>query len=78
MAALREVWESGRIVPLEFIPAGDEDVVVPVRLHLVSRTDGQTISANAAHVWTLRSHKVVRHCAFQTRAEPLDSVGLSE
>src|SRR4029079_162980 len=46
----REGVESGRIEPLEFIPTGDE-VVVPVRLAFVSRTDRQVLTANAAHVW---------------------------
>jgi uncharacterized protein len=75
VAALQEVWESGRIEPLEFIPAGDE-VVVPVRLSLVSRTDRQEVTANAAHVWTLRDGKVIRHCAFQTKADALQAAGL--
>jgi len=74
---LREVWESGRVEPLEFIPAGDE-VVVPVRLVFVSRTDHQAVPANAAHVWRLRGGKVIRHCAFQTKAEALEAVGLRE
>ncbi len=77
VARLREVWESGRIEPLEFIPAGEE-VVVPVRLVFISRTDHQTLTANAAHVWTLRNGKVLRHCAFQTKAEALEAVGLPE
>jgi ketosteroid isomerase-like protein len=74
---LREVWESGRIEPLEFIPAEDQ-VVVPVRLHLVSRTHGETTTANAAHVWTLRGGKVIRHCVFQSKAEALEAAGLRE
>ena len=76
-AGLREVWESGRIEPLEFIPAGEE-VVVPVRLDLVSKTDRQLVTANAAHLWTLRDGRVIRHCAFQTKAEALEAAGLSE
>jgi ketosteroid isomerase-like protein len=77
IASMREVWESAHIVPLEFIPEG-EVVIVPVQLEMVSRTDSQTVTANAAHVWTVRSGKVVRHCVFQTRAEALEAAGLSE
>jgi len=76
-ARLAEVWESGRAEPAEFIATGDE-VVVPVRLHLVSRTQGNTVTANAAHVWTLREGKIIRHRAFQTKAEALEAVGLRE
>jgi len=74
-ARLREVWESGRIEPLEFIPTGDE-VVVPVRLAFVSRTDRQVLTANAAHVWTLRDGRVIRYCVFQTKAEALEALRL--
>ena len=77
VAALREVWESARIVPLEFILEG-ELVVVPVRLEMVSRSDRQTITANAAHIWTLRDGKVIRHRVFQSKAEALEAAGLSE
>ena len=77
VAGLREVWESGRFEPLAFIPAGDE-VVVPVRLFLVSRTDRQVVTANAAHLWRLRDLKVIRYCVFQTKGEALEAAGLSE
>jgi ketosteroid isomerase-like protein len=76
-ARLREVWESGRIEPLEFIATGDE-VVVPVRLVLVSRTEHQSVTANAAHVWTLRDGQVIRHCVFQTKDDALEAAGLRE
>jgi ketosteroid isomerase-like protein len=77
IASLREIWESGRIEPVEFIPNGD-DVIVPVRLSFISRTHGQEMTANAAHVWTLRGGKVTRHCVFQTKAEALEAAGLPE
>jgi ketosteroid isomerase-like protein len=77
VGSLREVWESARIVPLEYIAEG-EVVVVPVRLEMVSRTDRQSVTANAAHVWTLSGGKIVRHCAFQTRAEALEAAGLKD
>ena len=77
VAGLGEVWESGRIEPLEFIPTNDE-IVVAVRLHLVSRTHGQEMTAKAAHVWTLREGKIIRHCVFQTKAEALEAAGLRE
>jgi ketosteroid isomerase-like protein len=74
VASLRDVWKSARIVPLEYIPAGE--VVVPVRLEMVSRTDSEAVTANAAHVWTLSGGKIVRHCVFQTRAEAIGAAGL--
>jgi ketosteroid isomerase-like protein len=76
-ANLREVWESGRIEPLEFI-RGEDEIVVPVRLRFVSKTHGQAMTANAAHVWTLRDGKIVRHRVFQTKTEALEAAGLPE
>jgi ketosteroid isomerase-like protein len=76
-ARLLEVWQTGQIEPVEFIPWAD-GVVVPVRLRLVSRTHGETMTANAAHLWTLRRGKIVRHIAFQTKAEALEAAGLPE
>ena len=74
-ARLLEVWESGHIEATEFIATGDE-VVVPVRLRLVSRTHGKTMTANAAHVWTVSEGKVIKHRGFQTKADALAAVGL--
>src|SRR5215208_4465059 len=74
---LAAVWESGSVEPAEFIATGDE-VVVPVRLHFVSRSQGNAVTATGAHVWTLREGKIIRHCAFQTKAEALEAVGLRE
>ena len=74
VAALQEVWASGQITPLEFVPLGCH-VVVPVRLSLTSRTDRQTITANAAHLWTLGDGKVTRHCVFQSKAGALEAAG---
>ena len=45
-ARLAEVWESGSAEPAEFIATRDE-VVVPVRLHFVSRSQGNAVTANA-------------------------------
>lgn len=77
VARLQEVWESGRVEPTEFIATRDE-VVVPVRLHLVSRTHGETLTADAAHVWTFRDGKIIVHRAFQTKADALEAAGLQE
>lgn len=75
---MREQWETMRIEPQEFIVAGDDVVVVPVRLVGVGRQSGAETTANAAHVWTLRDGKVIRQTTFQTRAEALKAAGLSE
>jgi len=62
----------------DFSVAAAIEVVVPVRLHLVSRTHRKEMTANAAHVWTFREGKIVRHCVFSTKADALAAAGLSE
>ncbi len=69
IASLREIWESGRIEPLEFIET-HEQVVVPVHLYLVSRTHGVTINANAAHLWTLAEARSSGIVPFRRRPKP--------
>jgi ketosteroid isomerase-like protein len=72
LAKLREVWRSGRIEPLDYV-AVDDAVVVPVRLHLDSRTHGQTMQAHAAHVWTVRDGRIVRWTLFQSKEDALQA-----
>ena len=54
---------------MEFLPVDDDVVVVPVQLRLESRTQGETVTANAAHVVTVRARKVSRFCIFQTNEQ---------
>jgi ketosteroid isomerase-like protein len=75
---LREQWETIRIEPQDFIIAGDDVVVVPVRLVGVGKQSGAETTANAAHLWTFRDGKVIRQTTFQTKAEALEAAGLSE
>jgi ketosteroid isomerase-like protein len=75
---MREQWETMRIEPQDFIIAGDDVVVVPVRLVGVGKQSGAETTANAAHLWTFRDGKVIRQTTFQTTAEALEAAGLSE
>jgi ketosteroid isomerase-like protein len=77
IAFLREAWANQRLEPEEFIEAAD-DVVVPVRLVSTGRGSGLTVHARAAWVATLRGGKIARLTVYQSRAEALEAVGLSE
>ena len=77
MAVLRQQWATVRVEPEEFVDAGD-DVVVSVRLVGIGKQSGAETTGHAAHVWTFREGKVVRHTVFQTMAEALKAAGLSE
>jgi ketosteroid isomerase-like protein len=75
---LREQWQTIRVEPQDFIIAGDDVVVVPVRLIGVGKQSGAETTANAAHLWILRDGKVIRQTTFQTKPEALEAAGLSE
>jgi ketosteroid isomerase-like protein len=74
---LRGMWKRQRFEPSEFIPAGADQVVVPLRLVSVGRDEIETV-AQVAVVATLRAGSVTHVKAFQSKAEALEAVGLRE
>jgi ketosteroid isomerase-like protein len=74
---LRGMWKRQQVEPLEFIPFGEAQVIVPIRLVSVGRDDVETV-ARAAVVVTVREHKIAHLKPFQSKAEALAAVGLSE
>jgi ketosteroid isomerase-like protein len=77
MAFLREAWANQRLEPEEFIEAGNQ-VVIPVKIASTGRGSGMTIQARAAWVTTFRGSKIARMTVYQSRAEALEALGLSE
>jgi ketosteroid isomerase-like protein len=71
-----ETFESNRVVPDEFIEAG-EQVVVPQTGYLRGR-DGIEVTARIALVWTFRDGAIVRICLYQQKQEALEAAGLRE
>jgi hypothetical protein len=71
------MWKSQRYEPEEFIPVGDDQVVVPQRIVSVGR-DGVEVVAHTAPLFTLRGGKVIGWKNFQSKAEALEAAGLSE
>jgi ketosteroid isomerase-like protein len=68
-------WGRFRLVPEEFIDAGDQ-VVVLSRVHAALKDDRGEISDIQADVITLRDGKIVRLESFDGRADALAAVGL--
>ena len=73
LSLVRQMWERFRFEPEEYIPAGEEQVVVPIRITAVGR-DGIETVAHSAVVYTVRSGKLARAKAFQNKADALESV----
>ena len=72
-----EMWETQRFEPIEFIPAGADQVVVVVRTTSVGREGIETVAHNG-NLYTLRGGSIVRVKTFQTKEEALEAVGISE
>ena len=68
-------WETIDMTPEEIIPAGDEEVVVMVRVRLRGR-DGIEVEATGPHVQTWRDGRLARYRLFQERDDALAAVGL--
>ena len=77
LALIREQWATMRLEPQDFVDSEDT-VAVSIRLVGVGKESGVETTADAAHVWTFRDGKIIRHTTFQTMAEALEAAGLSE
>ena len=66
-------WQEGE----KFIEAGD-DVVVLTRLHGRLKGSEREVQSKAADVWTFDEGRAVRFRSYDSRAEALEAVGLSE
>jgi hypothetical protein len=73
----RGMWKRQQIEPQEFIPVGEDQVIVPVRILSVGRDEVETV-AHAAALMTVREHKVTQLKSFQSKAEAVEAAGLSE
>jgi len=76
LGGMREIWESARLEPQEFIEAGDL-VVVPLTMHGRGR-DGIEVVARLTFVWTIRNGAIERMVMYQSRQDAIEAVGLSE
>jgi uncharacterized protein len=72
-----EAFEGLRVDPEELIDA-DDLVVAVVRLHGRVRDSGHDVEMEETHVWRLLDGKATEVREYQTRAEALKAVGLSE
>jgi ketosteroid isomerase-like protein len=77
MSQLREMWKRQHVEPQEFIPLGDDQVIVAFRFISIGRDDVETV-AHAALVVTVREGKIAHMKSFQGKSEALEAIGLSE
>ena len=77
LAMQREMWKDQQTEPEEFIPVGNDQVVVPIRIVSIGRDDVETV-AHAVLVMTVREGKIAHVKGYQSKAEALEAVGLSQ
>ena len=71
------MWQGMRFEPLEFIPVGEDRVIVPYRMVMRGRDEIETV-AHSATLYTLSKGKITHAKAFQSKADALEAVGLRE
>jgi hypothetical protein len=71
------MWKHQQTEPEEFIPVGEDRVVVPIRIVSIGRDDVETV-AHAVLVMTVRERKIAHITGYQSKAEALEVIGLSE
>jgi len=74
---LRGMWQGMRFEPEEFIPVGEDRVIVAFRMVMVGR-DGIETAAHAASLSTFSEGKITHSKGFQSKADALEAVGLRE
>jgi uncharacterized protein len=82
---VRQFWRSwtGTWDDFEFnleqaLDAGGDEVVASVHQVGIGRGSGAGVEQRFGQVWTVRSGRIVRFCAFPSFEEAVEAVGLSE
>jgi ketosteroid isomerase-like protein len=76
---VNEAFDDYRMVPEEFIDAGEDQVLVFSREGGRGKGSGAAVQTNpTAHLWTLRNGKAIRMQSYWERADALKAAGLSE
>ena len=72
------VWERMEMRAVEFIDAGDEDVVVFHHEVAKGRESGVVVESDPATINTVRDGLIVRVRSFMTRDQALEAAGLAK
>ena len=71
----RGMWKRQEIQGRDFIPAGEDQVLVPVRLVSVGRDEVEVV-AHLAVVMSVRDGKITHLKTFQSRSDAVEAVRL--
>jgi ketosteroid isomerase-like protein len=76
--AFLEAWDEWATEIQETIEVDPETVICVTRVRARGKGSGVLIDAHGAGVWSVRNGKVTRAKLFQSKADALEAVGLSE
>jgi ketosteroid isomerase-like protein len=77
LGQLQARWQTWRWEPEEFIDAGDDRVLVMVRMRATARGDGPDVDQPMAQVCTVQDGRLVRHDTYWARDAARQAVGLA-
>ena len=77
-ASYIDAWDAVRWEPEEFIEVDEERLIVVVHAEMRGRASGVPVEATAAQLWTFSDGRGQRIKLYQSKAEALKAVGLSE
>ena len=75
-AAVRDTYGDYEVRPVEYIDAGDDDVVVLARFEASGGGSGVPVAGEQGFIWTVRDGQAVRFRWFLSHAEALEAAGL--
>ena len=73
-----DAWEDFSIEPEEYIDAGDDKVIMVMRIRARGRGSGIELDRQDAIVYTFRDGLIVRQDYYNNRPQALESVGLTQ
>jgi ketosteroid isomerase-like protein len=76
--SFREAWDNLKWEMQEAIALDGERVLVVNRVRMRGRTSRVDVEATGVQVWTIRSGKLTSVKLYQSKAEALEALGLSE
>src|SRR5690242_14465089 len=77
-ASFREAWDELRWDMQEVVDLGGEQVLVVNQVRMRGHASRVDVQATGVQVWTIRNGRLVSVKLYQSKAEALEAVGLSE
>jgi ketosteroid isomerase-like protein len=73
-----DAWEGYTVEAEQLTAAGENQVVASAKYHAIGKESGVPVETSVSHVYEFAAGRIVRWRMFNSRAEALEAVGLSE